>query len=119
MLLQALMLWPGTESRHLGYVFTQGDSIYIHTYLVDAARAQADLLSHTGSEPAPSTGMATARLLSYMTAKGIEIVEKDLPRGQRRLLTKRKLPEPLAHHPGLAHHPPQRRRRGHRARPRR
>ena len=94
MLLQALMLWPGTESRHLGYVFTQGNSIYIHTYLVDAARAQADLLSHTGSETAPSTGMATARLLSYMTAKGIEIVEKDLPRGQRRLLTKRKLPNP-------------------------
>ena len=94
LLLQALMLWPGTESRHLGYVFTQKDSIYIHTYLVDAARAEAQLLSLTGSEPAPSTGMATARLLSYMTAKGIEIVEKHQPRAQRRLLAKKKLPNP-------------------------
>ena len=94
MLLQALMLWPGTEFRHLGYIFTQGDSIYIHTYLVDAGRAHAELLSHTGSVDSPSTGMATARLLSYMTAKGIEIVEKHQPRAQRRLLTKKKVPNP-------------------------
>ena len=94
LLLQAIMLWPGQEQRHLGYVFTRRDQLYVHTYLTDPRSAHAELLSSTGSDPAPDTGMAIARLLSYMTAKGIEIVEQSLPRAQRRLLERKKLTNP-------------------------
>ena len=93
-LLQGIGVAGSTDTREVTMAITRGGTLEAHTFVVKTSQGTAGGLTAWGLTDQPETGAFISRLLAFMTARGIEIVGARLSRQERKLLTRRSIPNP-------------------------